>query len=30
MILDDCKEVHTVHPKGDQSLVFFGRTDVEA
>ena len=26
----DCKEIHPVHPKGDQSWVFFGRTDVEA
>ena len=26
----DCKEIHPVHPKGDQSLVFIGRTDVEA
>ena len=26
----DCKEVQTVHPKGDQSWVFIGRTDVEA
>ena len=26
----DCKEVQPVHPKGDQSWVFFGRTDVEA
>ena len=26
----DCKEIHSVHPKGDQSWVFFGRTDVEA
>ena len=25
----DCKEIHPVHPK-DQSLVFTGRTDVEA
>ena len=25
-----CKEIHTVHPKGDQSWVFIGRTDVEA
>ena len=24
-----CKEVQPVHPKGDQSWVFFGRTDVE-
>ena len=26
----DCKEIHPVHPKGDQSWVFFGRTIVEA
>ena len=26
----DCKETQPVHPKGDQSWVFFGRTDVEA
>ena len=26
----DCKEIHPVHPKGDQFLVFIGRTDVEA
>ena len=25
----DCKEAQPVHPKGDQSLVFIGRTDVE-
>ena len=25
----DCKEIQPVHPKGDQSWVFFGRTDVE-
>ena len=25
----DCKEVRPVHPKGDQSWVFIGRTDVE-
>ena len=25
-----CKEIQPVHPKGDQSGVFFGRTDVEA
>ena len=25
-----CKEVQPVHPKGDQSWVFIGRTDVEA
>ena len=27
--LDD-KEIHPVHPKGTQSWVFIGRTDVEA
>ena len=26
----DCKEIQPVHPKGDQSLVFIGGTDVEA
>ena len=26
----DCKEIQPVHPKGDPSWVFFGRTDVEA
>ena len=26
----DCKEIQAVHPKGDQSLVFTGRIDVEA
>ena len=26
----DCKETQPVHPKGDQSRVFIGRTDVEA
>ena len=25
----DCKDIQPVHPKGDQSWVFFGRTDVE-
>ena len=25
----DCKEIQPVHPKGDQSWVFFGRTDAE-
>ena len=25
----DCKEIQTVHPKGDQYWVFIGRTDVE-
>ena len=26
----DCKEIHPVHPKGDQSWVFIGRTDAKA
>ena len=26
----DCKEIQPVHPKGDQSWEFIGRTDVEA
>ena len=26
----DCKEIQPVHPKGDQSWVFIGRTDTEA
>jgi len=26
----DCKEIKPVHPKGNQSWVFIGRTDVEA
>ena len=26
----DCKEIQPVHPKGNQSWVFTGRTDVEA
>ena len=25
-----CKEIQPVHPKGDQSWVFIGKTDVEA
>ena len=25
----DCKEIQPVHPKGDQSWVFIGRTNVE-
>ena len=25
-----CKEIQPVHPKGEQSWVFIGRTDVEA
>ena len=26
----DCKEIQPFHPKGDQSLIFMGRTDVES
>ena len=26
----DCKEIKLVNPKGNQSLIFIGRTDVEA
>ena len=26
----DCKEIQSVHPKGNQSWIFFGRTDTEA
>ena len=26
----DCKEIQPIHPKGDQSWAFIGRTDVEA
>ena len=26
----DCREIQTVHPKGDQSWVFIGRTDAKA
>ena len=26
----DCKEIQPVHPKGDQSWVYIGKTDVEA
>ena len=26
----DCKKIQPMHPKGDQSQVFIGRTDVEA
>ena len=26
----DCKEIQPLHPKGDQSWVFIGRTDAEA
>ena len=26
----DCMEIQPIHPKGDQSWVFIGRTDAEA
>ena len=26
----DCKEIQPVHPKGNQTLIFMGRTDAEA
>ena len=26
----DCEKIQPVHPKGDQSSIFIGRTDVEA
>ena len=26
----DCKEIQPIHPKGDRSWVFIGRTDAEA
>ena len=26
----DCKEIQPIHPKGNQSQIFIGRTDVEA
>ena len=26
----DCKEIQPVHPKGDKSRVFIGRTDTKA
>ena len=26
----DCKEIQVVHPKGNQSRIFIGRTDAEA
>ena len=26
----DCKEIQPIHPKGDQSWIFIGRTDAEA
>ena len=25
----DCKEIQPVHPKGNQSLIFIGKTDTE-
>ena len=28
--IDDCKEIQLVHPKGNQSWIFIGRTDAEA
>ena len=30
LLIVPCKEIQPVHPKGDQSWVFIGRTDVEA
>ena len=30
MISLDCKEIQLVHPKGNQSWIFIGRTDAEA
>ena len=30
LLLDYCKEIQPVHPKGNQSWVFIGRTDVKA
>ena len=26
----DCKEIQPVHPKGNQSCIYIGRTDAEA
>ena len=26
----DCKEIKSVHPKGNQSEIFIGKTDAEA
>ena len=26
----DCKDIQRIHPKGDQSWVYIGRTDAEA
>ena len=28
--MNNCKEIQPVHPKGDQSWVFIGKTDAEA
>ena len=30
LYIHNCKEIQPIHPKGDQSWVFIGRTDVEA
>ena len=30
LYIHNCKKIQPVHPKGDQSWVFIGRTDVEA
>ena len=30
VIPSDCREIQPVHPKGDQSWMFIGGTDVEA
>ena len=29
-LYQECKEIQPVHPEGDQSWVFIGRTDTEA
>ena len=29
MVTSDCKEIQSVHPKGNQSWIFIGRTDAE-
>ena len=29
-VREDCKEIQPVHPEGDKSWVFIGRTDAEA
>ena len=26
----DCKEIHPIHPKGEKTIVYTGRTNVEA